>query len=66
MQALAVGAVVLAYLRRGSSPAALPAAATAALFLFMIANPVVWPYYYAPAVIAGLLAVKCFPSESRL
>jgi hypothetical protein len=31
---------------------------------------VIWPYYYAPAVIAGLLAAgaatKCFPSETRL
>jgi hypothetical protein len=70
LQALALGAVVIVYWRRGSPPEGFAAFCTAGFLAFMVCNPVIWPYYYAPAVIAGLLAAgaatKCFPSETRL
>jgi hypothetical protein len=57
LQGAAVLALALFYRRRGSPAAALVPFGVASLVLFMIANPVVWAYYHAPAVIAGLVAV---------
>jgi hypothetical protein len=56
LQATAVVACVAAYFRRGGRLAALPAAAVATFLVFMVWNPVIWPYYYAPAAVLALLA----------
>lgn len=56
LQAFAVALVIGCYLRRGCAPAALPAHAVAAFLLFMVANPVIFPYYYAPAAAIALVA----------
>ncbi|CAA9226350.1 MAG: hypothetical protein AVDCRST_MAG93-682, partial [uncultured Chloroflexia bacterium] len=45
--------------------------ATAAFILFMLFNPVLWPYLYNPALIAALLATAvprttlCIPSHLK-
>jgi hypothetical protein len=57
IQALGVGLIALVYLLRGASQSDLPRHATAAYIVFTLFNPVLWPYLYNPALVAGWLAV---------
>jgi hypothetical protein len=54
--ALLVGLAVL-YWREGAGARQLPALLAAAFLLFMLFNPVLWPYLYNPALVAALAAV---------
>ncbi len=57
IQLAAVALVAAIYAARGASRADLPRHAVGAFLLFMLFNPVLWPYLYDPALIAALLAV---------
>ncbi len=57
IQAAAVILVTTIFAVRGARPADLGRHAAAAFLLFMLFNPVLWPYLYNPALVAGLLAV---------
>ena len=56
IQAVAVAAIAGLYLARGTTRVDLLGYATAALLIFTLFNPVLWPYLYNPALIAGWLA----------
>lgn len=56
IQAIAVAAIAGLYLARGATRVDLLGYATAALLVFTLFNPVLWPYLYNPALIAGWLA----------
>lgn len=49
--------VTMLYWVRGASAAGLLPCATAVFLLFMVFNPVLWPYLYNPALVTALLAV---------
>ncbi len=49
--------VTLLYAAGGAAPAAMHRYAAAAFLLFVLFNPVLWPYLYHPALVAALLAV---------
>ncbi len=53
-----VAAVTARFLARGAPARWLPAYAAAGFLLFMVFNPVLWPYFYQPALICGLLATQ--------
>ena len=57
IQAVVVALVAALYAARGAARPDLPRHATAALLLFTLFNPVLWPYLYNPALVAALLAV---------
>jgi hypothetical protein len=56
-QALSVAIVTGLFAWAGGRPARLPRFAAAAFTLFMCTNPVLWPYFYQPALLALLLAL---------
>ncbi len=56
-QAGCLALVTLLYAARGAAPAAMHRYAAAAFLLFVLFNPVLWPYLYHPALVAALLAV---------
>ena len=63
---LALVLVVAAiFVVRGASRALLLRHATAAFVLFMLFNPVLWPYLYNPALVAALLAIAEARGERR-
>jgi hypothetical protein len=57
LQAVAVAGVAALHHLRGARPEAVARHAGAALLLFMTLNPVIWPYFYQPAILAILLAL---------
>jgi hypothetical protein len=57
IQAAGVLLVAGLYALQGARPADLGRFATAAFLLFMLFNPVLWPYLYNPALVTALLAV---------
>lgn len=57
IQAALVLAVTALYIVRGAQPAELTRYCAAAFLLFILFNPVLWPYLYNPALVAAFLAV---------
>lgn len=57
LQALLVGSLLALFWWRGAQMGQLAPLVAAAFLLFMVFNPVLWPYLYNPALIAALVAV---------
>jgi hypothetical protein len=57
IQGLVVLGVSLDFSRRGASSHALPASMAGMVLLFVLFNPVLWPYLHHLSLIAGLVAV---------
>jgi hypothetical protein len=64
LQALLVAFVALLYGRRGARRQELPAFGAAAFLAFMVFNPVIWPYFHQPALVAALLALAAMSPGS--
>ena len=57
IQVLAVAGAAALYTLRGARAADASRYGTGAFLLFLLFNPVLWPYLYNPALVAGLMAV---------
>lgn len=69
LQVAVIGGLALVALGMRLRPLATPQAAlrwgAAAYLLFMVVNPVIWPYLYAPGVLALVFAMVPGPSPGR-
>ncbi|MDQ2807337.1 MAG: hypothetical protein M3Z04_10570 [Chloroflexota bacterium] len=67
LQMVLIGGLICAALAQRLRPLTTPAAAlrwgAAAYLLFMVVNPVIWPYLYAPALLALVFALLPSPPE---
>jgi hypothetical protein len=57
LQGAAILGVTALFWVRGAEPRRLAAHVAAAFVLFMVVNPVHWPYFYQPALFCGLVAI---------
>lgn len=65
LQALLIAGLALLYWRWGATTGRLAPFVTAALLLFTVFNPVLWPYLYNPALVAALVAVVAIAADRR-
>lgn len=57
LQAVLLASLIIVYWRWGASVRQLAPVIVAAFLLFMVFNPVLWPYLYTPALVVALLAL---------
>jgi hypothetical protein len=63
IQALLLAGLIGLYWRWGAAGARLAPLVVAAFLLFMVFNPVLWPYLYNPALLAALVAAIAINAE---
>ena len=65
LQALLIAGLAVLYWRWGATAGRLAPFVTAALLLFTVFNPVLWPYLYNPALVAALVAIVEIATDQR-
>jgi hypothetical protein len=66
LQVASVALILALFFRRGAHAAELPRHVAAAYLLFVLWNPILWPYLYQPALVAALLGLAAARSAPRI
>lgn len=65
IQSFLLGSLLVVFWRLGAAPARLVPLIVATFLLFMVFNPVLWPYLYTPALVAALLSLPLMAAANE-